>query len=248
MNRTDPFVFDDIANIYDATRALKPEIMDKVLGALASEIDGSLLDVGMGTGRYAVPLSERGMDITGIDLSAKMTAQARAKGFHRIVLGDVTRMPFGNGSFDCATMIHVLHLIPGWKGAIREVARVLRGSLYTVASYRKPSIWSRNDYIQRVDELGYGPAFPGIHEWELADVVKPDTAKVICTYNEELDADMLISRIERREYSWATKLPDKEHAQAVKDLKEKWAGKTHKIEATLKVLRWEKETLASIHT
>jgi len=248
MNKTDPFVFDDIASIYDATRALQPGIMDEVIGALCSHVEGSLLDVGVGTGRYALPISARGIDVTGIDLSEKMTAQARAKGFNRITLGDVTRMPFRNGSFDSATMIHVLHLIPNWQTALREVARVIRGDLLTVASYRKPSIWSRNDYIQRVDELGYGPAFPGIHEWELADVVKPDTAKVICTYLEELDANMLIGRIERREYSWATKLPDKEHAQAIAELKEKWAGKTHKIEATLKVLAWGKEKLASIHT
>ncbi|MBI5000356.1 MAG: methyltransferase domain-containing protein [Euryarchaeota archaeon] len=246
MSRTTPFVFDDIADAYDATRALRPEIMEKVVDALSSEIDGTLLDVGVGTGRYAVPLSRRGIDVTGIDLSVKMTAQARAKGFHRVVLGDVARMPFKNGAFDSGTMIHVLHLILGWKGAVREIARVLRGSLYTVASYRKPSLWSRNDYIQRVDDLGFGPAFPGLHEWEMADVIKPEKEKVICIYNEELEADMLMGHIERREYSWATILPDREHAQAIRELKEKWAGKTHRIETTLKVLGWGKGALESV--
>jgi SAM-dependent methyltransferase len=40
---------------------------------------GTALELGIGTGRIALPLHARGVDVTGIDLSAAMVAQLRAK-------------------------------------------------------------------------------------------------------------------------------------------------------------------------
>lgn len=41
--------------------------------------DGAALELGIGTGRVALPLSERGVPVHGIDLSPAMVAQLRAK-------------------------------------------------------------------------------------------------------------------------------------------------------------------------
>lgn len=41
--------------------------------------DGSALELGIGTGRIALPLSQRGVDVHGIDLSEEMLARLRAK-------------------------------------------------------------------------------------------------------------------------------------------------------------------------
>jgi SAM-dependent methyltransferase len=41
--------------------------------------DGAALELGIGTGRIALPLAERGVPVHGIDLSADMVAQLRAK-------------------------------------------------------------------------------------------------------------------------------------------------------------------------
>jgi SAM-dependent methyltransferase len=42
-------------------------------------MDGSVLELGIGTGRIAIPLSRRGVRVHGIDLSPDMVAQLRTK-------------------------------------------------------------------------------------------------------------------------------------------------------------------------
>jgi len=63
-----------------------------------------VLDVPCGSGRHAVELAARGMDVTGFDLSPRMLeraqARARSRGVTvRWVLGDMRRLPF-EGAFD----------------------------------------------------------------------------------------------------------------------------------------------------
>jgi SAM-dependent methyltransferase len=64
------------------------------LAALAADgapESGSALELGIGTGRIALPLSERGVLVHGIDLSAAMVARLRAKpGADRVtaIIGD----------------------------------------------------------------------------------------------------------------------------------------------------------------
>jgi hypothetical protein len=75
--------FDEpVASLYDAdcaemfeTAVLEPAV--SFLAALAGE--GSALELGIGTGRIAVPLSQRGVQVHGIDLSEAMVARLREK-------------------------------------------------------------------------------------------------------------------------------------------------------------------------
>jgi cyclopropane fatty-acyl-phospholipid synthase-like methyltransferase len=48
-----------------------------IIDELGLEPGDSLLDVGCGTGRHAIPLAGYGINVTGLDLSAGMLAQAR---------------------------------------------------------------------------------------------------------------------------------------------------------------------------
>lgn len=47
--------------------------------ALAQQLGGPVLELGCGTGRYTIPLAERGIAITGLDLVPEMMARAKAK-------------------------------------------------------------------------------------------------------------------------------------------------------------------------
>ncbi len=66
--------YDDDSEMFD------PAIVDPVVDFLAALAgDGAALELGIGTGRIAVPLAGRGVRVHGIDLSAAMVARLRAK-------------------------------------------------------------------------------------------------------------------------------------------------------------------------
>lgn len=47
--------------------------------ALAQQIEGKVLELGCGTGRYTIPLAERGVDITELDIMPQMLERAKSK-------------------------------------------------------------------------------------------------------------------------------------------------------------------------
>src|SRR4029450_13341275 len=105
----DPFGA-DVAPRYDERTAemFEPGVIDPAVDFLAKLAgDGAALELGIGTGRIALPLSERGVRVHGIDLSEAMVAQLQAKpGADRIgvTIGDfaTTRVV---GSFSLAHLV-----------------------------------------------------------------------------------------------------------------------------------------------
>lgn len=75
--------FDEpVASSYDDdTRVMfDPALLDATVGFLAGLADGGpALELGIGTGRVALPLRARGVEVHGIDLSSEMVARLRAK-------------------------------------------------------------------------------------------------------------------------------------------------------------------------
>src|ERR671915_1241209 len=73
---------EQVANRYDESAAdmFDPTVVDPVVDFLADLAgDGAALELGIGTGRIAVPLARRGVRVHGIDLSESMVARLRAK-------------------------------------------------------------------------------------------------------------------------------------------------------------------------
>jgi SAM-dependent methyltransferase len=92
---------DRIADVYDRLTATMPEPVDCVdrLAELAGA--GPALELGIGTGRIALPLAARGVEVHGIDASAAMVERLRAKPGGEAVpvtLGDFADLPV-EGSF-----------------------------------------------------------------------------------------------------------------------------------------------------
>jgi SAM-dependent methyltransferase len=76
------FFGEGAAERYDADvgEMFGPDAVGPVVDFLADlAAGGRALELGIGTGRIAIPLSERGVDVHGIDLSEPMLAQLRAK-------------------------------------------------------------------------------------------------------------------------------------------------------------------------
>jgi SAM-dependent methyltransferase len=79
---TDPSRYGDlIADVYDTTHEglafLDPAPVVERLSELAGS--GPILEVGVGTGRIAIPLAKRGHEVHGVDVSARMIDRLRAK-------------------------------------------------------------------------------------------------------------------------------------------------------------------------
>src|ERR687893_3206710 len=67
---------------YDESSAdmFEPAVVDPVVNFLADLAGyGTALELGIGTGRIALPLARRGIRVHGIDLSEAMVARLRAK-------------------------------------------------------------------------------------------------------------------------------------------------------------------------
>ena len=98
-----------------------------------------VLDIGVGYGRFAIPLSSRrGVWIVGFDISSSMLARARANsgGVVELVRGDAHWLPFREGSFDAAYSIATLYYLARWDRVISEVSRVLRTGGLFVSDFR----------------------------------------------------------------------------------------------------------------
>ncbi len=133
--------FDRAAGYYDATRALPEATMTELTGVLAAELAGRqpCLEIGVGTGRFALPLRAAGIAMAGTDISAgmlrRLAANAGGASPFPLAQADATRLPFAAGAFGSVLAVHVLHLIPDWRIAVDEAVRVLRPGGALVASF-----------------------------------------------------------------------------------------------------------------
>jgi ubiquinone/menaquinone biosynthesis C-methylase UbiE len=134
--------FDRAAEYYDATRALPAEVMAALTRVLVAELDPArqpCLEIGVGTGRIALPLHERGIRLAGADIAEAMLRRlvVNADGVlpFPLLLADATRLPVADGTFGSVLAVHVLHLIPAWRDALEEAMRVLRPGGALIASF-----------------------------------------------------------------------------------------------------------------
>ena len=125
-------------HFYDLTRKYYLLGRDRLIAGLAPPPQGTVLEVGCGTGRNLIAAARRFPDARyfGIDISREMlttarTNIARAGLSDRIALaqGDATAFDapslFGVAQFDRVFQSYTLSMIPDWQGALREGAAKL---------------------------------------------------------------------------------------------------------------------------
>ena len=119
--------YDGIADWYDSEfqpSPLESETWD-MLARLLGEGNGSLIDVGCGTGGYAAGFAALGWKVTGTDVSEDMLRRAREKGL-TAVRADAAALPFEDATFDAAVSIFTHTDVDDFSGLVGEVVRVLR--------------------------------------------------------------------------------------------------------------------------
>ena len=99
----DGYFGESIAATYDDDTSMSaPEVVDPVVDFLAELAgDGRVLEFAIGTGRIALPLAQRGVSVTGIELSRAMTARLKSKpggADIEVAIGDMATTKVG-GSF-----------------------------------------------------------------------------------------------------------------------------------------------------
>ncbi|MFW8601611.1 class I SAM-dependent methyltransferase [Desulfobacterota bacterium M19] len=99
-----------------------PLVFQTELRALKSLMPvGEALEVGVGSGRFAVPLKVA----MGVDPCLEMLSLAHQRGI-RTALGRAEALPLTAGRFDCLLLITVLCFLTDPERALREARRVLR--------------------------------------------------------------------------------------------------------------------------
>lgn len=103
---------------------------EKLVMNMISPDNASILDVGTGTGRLAIPLASRGAEVIGLDASEEMLrrAEEKAGGLSNLAfeLGDARQLRFAAGSFDYVVSFRTLMHFDDWQTVISEMCRVSR--------------------------------------------------------------------------------------------------------------------------
>ena len=246
--------FDSMVNLYDETRTFDRDCFDSALDFLVERFPpcdyGNVLEPGIGTGRIAIPLTERGYRTTGIDISEEMLSilkyrLARSKKPLQISVqkADMTDLPFPDASFDMVVAVHLFWFIKQWRKAVDEILRVVRSDgpvvlIHTGMGAEIPFL--NNRYKELCAEQGY----PIESVWvksttEVIDYVieqgyRVEQIRDRWRWTSHIRLDKALSYVKSRAYSFTTFAPDSVHEIVVgrleSELKEQFGSLTTVID------------------
>ena len=215
--------FDRVADIYDRTRGLPSEVMARLVETLTNKLNycKTILDVGVGTGRFSKPLQDAGFEVVGIDVSKKMIKKAKEKGMRNLILSDACSLPFRDKVFGAVVCIHILHLISKWKTALFEICRVILGSMVSLFYAHKDPV--RAAYDELLKKYGYERHRPGKSEQDLRELVRPSKSVFVCSYN--TSSDDRLTNLAQGTCSSQWEIPKEITRRVVAELRSQFAGR-----------------------
>ena len=130
--------------------------LEATTGWMEEDYRGRLiLDAGVGAGRFAEIVAQKGGEVVGVDITVAVDAAFLNIGrFDRVHLiqADIFSMPFAERSFDLAYSIGVLHHTPDTQAAFERVAAMVKpgGGLAVYLYHRYGPDHHAPDLIRRV--------------------------------------------------------------------------------------------------
>jgi ubiquinone/menaquinone biosynthesis C-methylase UbiE len=140
------------------------------------QADSQVLELGIGTGRIAIPLAERIRRVSGVDLSRPMMETLKNKMAGTsvridVAQADVVHLPFPDERFDLIYAVHVLHLVNGWRAAVAEARRALKSGGYVFINWHRripdsPNALLRKELRRLAEARGVNTRRPGAQSEE----------------------------------------------------------------------------------
>lgn len=128
--------FDRIAPIYEESRGglARGGAYARTIGTHLRP--GLVLEIGIGTGSVALPLTDAGHPVVGVDISRNMLAAAHDRLGSRVAIADVMALPIATGSVPNVVAVWVFQLVGSAEVTLREARRALsvRGRLVVIPS------------------------------------------------------------------------------------------------------------------
>jgi SAM-dependent methyltransferase len=124
--------WDTLRNLHAPDEPVEVALLQALNASKQGATLGQTLDIGTGTGRIAELLATSATHVTGLDKSPEMLRLARARlqslpaDKTDLLLGDFTRLPFADASFDTVLLHQVLHYAQEPEAVLAEAARAAR--------------------------------------------------------------------------------------------------------------------------
>ncbi|TMI66761.1 methyltransferase domain-containing protein [Candidatus Bathyarchaeota archaeon] len=214
--------------------------MKSLLNAMKELFAGcrTILDVGIGTGRFAEYLNNSGFDVVGIDVSLSMMAKAREKRVRNLVQADAHYLPFRDRVFDGAIMVHVLHLVRDWVQVVGEVGQVTRRVV--VAEVEGGEGFSpRSRYLELRKAMGYPLDRFNDGEAGLRRVIPPATIKLVGDYLTDIHLHEEIDSFDKRRSSVSWDVPAEVNDKIIQRLHSENPEKTIRRREIVEVVGWD---------
>jgi SAM-dependent methyltransferase len=117
--------FDRIAPIYEQSRGGFVRGGSYAGTISAHLLPGTVLEIGIGTGSIALPMTDAGHPVVGVDLSPNMLELAHQRLGARVAVGDAMVLPIRSASVPNVVAVWVFQLVGSVEATLRDARRVL---------------------------------------------------------------------------------------------------------------------------
>lgn len=224
--------YSEIAEYYDRVRMESPDTrgwLDSLMNGLKDVLSGGgrILDVGCGTGRFAIPVLEAGVaSVTAIDYHREMIEKAREKPDSEGVAwlaADGERLPFVDASFDAVFLVMSMHHFKNKTAALDEIYRVLApGGVCLILTTSHSQIKAHDirffPKLVAID-LARFPTIPGLKEM-LKDVgFSAQRHGIIRGVERRVETKEIVEKFESRYISTLTEISEDEFRKGMETFK-----------------------------